>query len=168
MAGARKLQAEIDRTLKKVEEGVAEFDALQSKVEECEGQALKAKMEDELKKELKKLQKHRDRCAMALRVSSDGARSDGADAERHSWQLRGTSGCSITARGLRAACARSSRWGFDIVRRRCAVRALLLLRRCTAALRVTLALSPHAQHQGVGREHGGQGEDAPARGAAQH
>lgn len=75
MAGARKLQAEIDRTLKKVEEGVAEFDSLQSKVEECEGQALKAKMEDELKKELKKLQKHRDRCGGVARCCGVAALS---------------------------------------------------------------------------------------------
>ena len=60
MAGARKLQLEIDRTLKKVEEGLEEFDALQAKVEACDTHALKMKLEEELKKELKKLQKHRD------------------------------------------------------------------------------------------------------------
>jgi CCR4-NOT transcription complex subunit 3 len=60
MAGARKLQAEIDRTLKKVEEGLELFDSGARKVETCDSASLKMKLEEELKKELKKLQKHRD------------------------------------------------------------------------------------------------------------
>jgi CCR4-NOT transcription complex subunit 3 len=57
---ARKLQAEIEKTLKKIEEGLAEFDSLREQVVACEAAGQKAKLEDELKKELKKLQKHRD------------------------------------------------------------------------------------------------------------
>ena len=60
MAGARKLQLEIDRTLKKVEEGLEIFDMGARKVESCDTPALKIKLEEDLKKELKKLQKQRD------------------------------------------------------------------------------------------------------------
>ena len=60
MAGARKLQAEIEKTMKKIEEGLAEFDSLRDSVVACESAGQKAKFEEELKKELKKLQKHRD------------------------------------------------------------------------------------------------------------
>ena len=60
MAGARKLQQEIDRTLKKVEEGLDDFDSGARKVETCDTPALKIKLEEDLKRELKKLQKQRD------------------------------------------------------------------------------------------------------------
>ncbi len=60
MAGARKLQAEIDRTLKKIEEGLDIFDVGARKVETCDTPSLKIKMEEDLKRELKKLQKQRD------------------------------------------------------------------------------------------------------------
>ena len=60
MAGARKLQQEIDRTLKKVEEGLDDFDMGARKVETCDTPALKIKLEEDLKRELKKLQKQRD------------------------------------------------------------------------------------------------------------
>lgn len=60
MAGARKLQGEIDRALKKVEEGLQIFDDLQETLEACETPSMKMKLEEDLKKELKKLQKLRD------------------------------------------------------------------------------------------------------------
>eukprot|EP00982_Pelagococcus_subviridis_P008072 30806-Pelagococcus_subviridis.AAC.7 len=45
MADRRKLQAEIDRTLKKIEEGVEVFDRIFDKVTEAENQSLKEKHE---------------------------------------------------------------------------------------------------------------------------
>jgi len=60
MAGARKLQGEIDKTLKKVQEGLELFDDMRAKLDACDTPSLKTKMEEELKRELKKLQKHRD------------------------------------------------------------------------------------------------------------
>ncbi|CAM9598678.1 unnamed protein product [Chrysoparadoxa australica] len=56
----RKLQTEIDRTLKKVDEGVAEFDSIWDKVYSATQQNQKEKYEGDLKKEIKKLQRHRD------------------------------------------------------------------------------------------------------------
>ncbi|CAM9140655.1 unnamed protein product [Scytosiphon promiscuus] len=59
----RKLQTEIDRTLKKVDEGVALFDEIWDKVYSASQQNQKEKYEGDLKKEIKKLQarrRHRD------------------------------------------------------------------------------------------------------------
>ena len=56
----RKLQAEIDKVLKKVEEGAAEFDDTLSKVQEAGSQSQKEKHEAELKREIKKLQRFRE------------------------------------------------------------------------------------------------------------
>ena len=64
MANARKLQAEIDTTMKTIDEGLAEFDGLKAQVSACDAPQLKMKLEDELKRELKKLQKHRDAVKM--------------------------------------------------------------------------------------------------------
>lgn len=60
MSGARKLQTEIDRVLKKVDEGVELFDEVYEKVYTAEQQSQKEKYEIELKKEIKKLQRLRD------------------------------------------------------------------------------------------------------------
>jgi CCR4-NOT transcription complex subunit 3 len=60
MSANRKLQAEIDKVLKKVEEGVEVFDDIWEKVYAAEVQALKEKYEGDLKKEIKKLQRLRD------------------------------------------------------------------------------------------------------------
>ena len=56
----RKLQQEIDKCFKKVNEGVALFDALYEKIHQTTNQAQKEKQEDSLKKEIKKLQRSRD------------------------------------------------------------------------------------------------------------
>ena len=56
----RKLQGEIDRTLKKVQEGVEIFDGIWNKVYESENTNQKEKFEADLKKEIKKLQRYRD------------------------------------------------------------------------------------------------------------
>ena len=56
----RKLQAEIDKVLKKVEEGVELFDEITDKVYNASQQSLKEKYEGDLKKEIKKLQRLRD------------------------------------------------------------------------------------------------------------
>eukprot|EP00897_Mesotaenium_endlicherianum_P008779 jgi/Mesen1/792/ME000110S_11065 len=60
MAATRKMQTEIERTLKKVQEGIEEFQALWEKMEEATFPAKKERFESELKKELKRLQRLRD------------------------------------------------------------------------------------------------------------
>lgn len=60
MSQMRKLMAEVDRTLKKVSEGVELFDETWEKVYSASSAPLKEKYEAELKKEIKKLQRHRD------------------------------------------------------------------------------------------------------------
>lgn len=60
MAGQRKLMSEIDRTLKKVSEGVDVFNEIWDKVYAATNQAQKEKHEADLKKEIKKLQRFRD------------------------------------------------------------------------------------------------------------
>ncbi|KAI5922757.1 Not1 N-terminal domain, CCR4-Not complex component-domain-containing protein [Camillea tinctor] len=57
---ARKLQQEIDKCFKKVGEGVAEFDNIYEKIEQSNNPAQKEKLEDNLKREIKKLQRLRD------------------------------------------------------------------------------------------------------------
>ena len=56
----RKLQGEIDRTLKKVQEGVEQFDEIWEKVYSAQNQNQKEKFESELKAQIKKLQRYRD------------------------------------------------------------------------------------------------------------
>ncbi|KHJ42675.1 Not1 domain, CCR4-Not complex component [Trichuris suis] len=60
MADKRKLQAEIERCLKKVQEGVEYFDEIWAKVHEAANVNQKEKFEGDLKKEIKKLQRLRD------------------------------------------------------------------------------------------------------------
>lgn len=60
MSVNRKLQAEIDRVLKRVAEGIAEFDVIWEKVHKATTPNLKEKYEGDLKKEIKKLQRYRD------------------------------------------------------------------------------------------------------------
>ena len=60
MAANRKLQGEIDRTLKKVQEGVEVFDEIWDKVYNAQNQNQKEKFESELKSQIKKLQRYRD------------------------------------------------------------------------------------------------------------
>ena len=60
MAAGRKLQGEIDRTLKKVQEGVELFDEIWDKVYSAQNQNQKEKFEAELKSQIKKLQRYRD------------------------------------------------------------------------------------------------------------
>ncbi|KAI9138144.1 Not1 N-terminal domain, CCR4-Not complex component-domain-containing protein [Paraphysoderma sedebokerense] len=56
----RKLQMEIDRTLKKITEGVQEFEEILEKLRGTNNPAQRDKYEQDLKKEIKKLQRHRD------------------------------------------------------------------------------------------------------------
>jgi CCR4-NOT transcription complex subunit 3 len=57
---ARKLNQEIEKTFKKVDEGVAIFNGIYDKIFTTTNQAQKEKLEDALKKEIKKLQRSRD------------------------------------------------------------------------------------------------------------
>mmetsp|Transcript_23229 Transcript_23229/g.38195 ORF Transcript_23229/g.38195 Transcript_23229/m.38195 type:complete len:983 (-) Transcript_23229:121-3069(-) len=56
----RKLQGEIDRTLKQVQEGVELFDQIWNKVYSAQNANQKEKYEGDLKKQIKKLQRYRD------------------------------------------------------------------------------------------------------------
>jgi len=60
MANNRKLQGEIDRLMKKVQEGIEEFDGILSKVYAATSANQKEKYEQDLKREIKKLQRSRD------------------------------------------------------------------------------------------------------------
>jgi CCR4-NOT transcription complex subunit 3 len=57
---ARKLQNEIDKCFKKVAEGVAQFESIYDKIQQTTNASQKEKLEDALKKEIKKLQRSRD------------------------------------------------------------------------------------------------------------
>lgn len=57
---ARKLQQEVDRTFKRVDEGVIQFEQIYEKLQQCQNVSQKEKLEDSLKREIKKLQRHRD------------------------------------------------------------------------------------------------------------
>ncbi|ESN93350.1 hypothetical protein HELRODRAFT_194142 [Helobdella robusta] len=70
MADKRKLHAEVDRCLKKVTEGVEAFEDIWKKVHQTNNVNQKDKFESDLKKEIKKLQRHRDQIKTWL-LSSD-------------------------------------------------------------------------------------------------
>lgn len=57
---SRKTQQEIDKTFKKVAEGIQEFDNIYEKIYSSSNAAQKDKLEDNLKREIKKLQRFRD------------------------------------------------------------------------------------------------------------
>lgn len=56
----RKLLQEIDKVFKKVKEGLEIFDGYYEKLQGCESQSQKEKLEGDLKREIKKLQRQRD------------------------------------------------------------------------------------------------------------
>ena len=60
MSLVRKLQVEVERTLKRIDEGLKDFDDLYDKVAGVDGAAQKQRLEGDLKTEIKKLQKLRD------------------------------------------------------------------------------------------------------------
>ena len=57
---ARKLQQDIDKTFKKVAEGIQAFESIFEKIQQTSNASQKEKLEDNLKREIKKLQRHRD------------------------------------------------------------------------------------------------------------
>ncbi|KAI9817021.1 MAG: general negative regulator of transcription subunit 5 [Thelocarpon impressellum] len=56
----RKLQQEVDRCFKRVAEGIQAFEGIFDKIQQTSNQAQKEKLEDALKREIKKLQRQRD------------------------------------------------------------------------------------------------------------
>ncbi|KAF8820056.1 Not1 N-terminal domain, CCR4-Not complex component protein [Cardiosporidium cionae] len=60
MSEKRRLQQDIEKTLKRVDDGIIEFEDICSKFHSCVSQAQKEKYEGELKREIKKLQRYRD------------------------------------------------------------------------------------------------------------
>ncbi|KAI9735830.1 MAG: general negative regulator of transcription subunit 5 [Cirrosporium novae-zelandiae] len=57
---SRKTQQEMDKTFKKVSEGIQAFEGIFEKIHQSTNQAQKDKLEDNLKREIKKLQRQRD------------------------------------------------------------------------------------------------------------
>ena len=57
---SRKTTQEIEKTYKKVEEGIEEFNGIYEKIYSSQNAAQKDKLEDNLKREIKKLQRSRD------------------------------------------------------------------------------------------------------------
>ena len=57
---SKKLQTEVDRTLKKVSEGLTEYDDIWNRMEDAATLVQKEKLEAELKKKIKQLQRFRD------------------------------------------------------------------------------------------------------------
>ena len=56
----RKLQQEIDKCFKRVAEGVHAFEGIFEKIQQTSNPSQKEKLEDALKREIKKLQRQRD------------------------------------------------------------------------------------------------------------
>jgi CCR4-NOT transcription complex subunit 3 len=57
---ARKLQQDMEKTFKKVSEGIQAFEVIFEKIQQTTNASQKEKLEDNLKREIKKLQRHRD------------------------------------------------------------------------------------------------------------
>lgn len=57
---ARKTQQEIEKTFKKVAEGIATFESIYDKIKTATNTAQRDKLEENLKREIKKLQRFRD------------------------------------------------------------------------------------------------------------
>lgn len=57
---SRKTQQEIDKTFKKVAEGIQSFEGIYDKIKSSSNAAQRDKLEDNLKREIKKLQRFRD------------------------------------------------------------------------------------------------------------
>lgn len=57
---SRKTQQEIDKTFKKVGEGIQSFEGIYEKIRSSSNAAQRDKLEDNLKREIKKLQRFRD------------------------------------------------------------------------------------------------------------
>lgn len=57
---SRKLQQDIEKTFKKVSEGIQAFEIIFDKIQLTTNASQKEKLEDNLKREIKKLQRHRD------------------------------------------------------------------------------------------------------------
>ena len=68
MADRRKLQKEIDMCIKKVQDGVEEFNDVWDKLQASATQNQKEKKEEELKKVIKKLQRLRDQIKVLSRL----------------------------------------------------------------------------------------------------
>lgn len=60
MGASRKLQTEMERVLKKVNEGILEFSSIWDKLHKTDNEHIKDKLETDLKKEIKKLQRFRE------------------------------------------------------------------------------------------------------------
>lgn len=56
----RKIQQDIDKCFKKVAEGIQAFEAIYDKIQQSTNPSQKEKLEDNLKREIKKLQRQRD------------------------------------------------------------------------------------------------------------
>eukprot|EP00850_Spirogloea_muscicola_P002288 SM000008S22377 [mRNA] locus=s8:1302711:1309258:+ [translate_table: standard] len=80
--GTKKMQLEVERTLKKVQEGLDEFGRTWEKMDQATDAAKKDKFENELKKELKRLQRYRDQIRTWLSTQDTKALSDQLESAR--------------------------------------------------------------------------------------
>ena len=97
-------QGEIDRTLKKVQEGVEIFDEIWEKVYNAQNQNQKEKFESELKSQIKKLQRYRDDIKVC-RCLKRGCQTTTAV---HARTLRSSVAWRARRRGWRSVCARGT------------------------------------------------------------
>jgi CCR4-NOT transcription complex subunit 3 len=82
MATLRKLQVEIEKTLKRIAEGIAVFDDFWEQLYAAEAANQKEKLEGQLKTEIKKLQRFRDQVKTWMALSELKDKSALADARR--------------------------------------------------------------------------------------
>ncbi|CAI5982947.1 unnamed protein product [Closterium sp. NIES-65] len=82
MAASRKMHLEMERTLKRVQEGIDEFQSTWQKMDEATDVTKKEKFEGELKKELKRLQRVRDQIRSWLSTSEAKAHLEELEAAR--------------------------------------------------------------------------------------
>ena len=73
MAAGRKLQSEVDKTLKKIDEGIEEFKGLWDKANQASTPSQKEKVEADLKKDIKKLQRYREQLKTWIQQSHQSA-----------------------------------------------------------------------------------------------
>ncbi|XP_055334665.1 CCR4-NOT transcription complex subunit 3-like [Paramacrobiotus metropolitanus] len=71
MSDKRKLLAEVDRTFKKIYEGIEIFDEIWAKLQDASNPSLKEKFGEDLKKEIKKLQRLRDQVKTWISSSNE-------------------------------------------------------------------------------------------------
>lgn len=92
---ARKLQNEVERCFKKVAEGVAAFESIYDKIQQTTNPSQKEKLEDALKKEIKKLQRSRDQIKAWAATNDIKDKKPLLDQRKLIETVRGSQGASV-------------------------------------------------------------------------